>query len=259
METRPGLAREEDEHKVTPMHMAAQWDKIDVLRVLLEHDWSLGYVLTSNGTPILASVASRGYVGAARELLKHCPDAPYALADGTTTCLHQAVQGGHMELLQFFLGSKHLRKLVNMRDIVHETPLHDAVRKCNPKIVKALLQHPDTDVTVLNDSGNPATWVLSPLTDHAKTLNWVLNYFLLDLHCFSGPLDYSSLYNTSVRSLDDVYIHYIQIQYNNISLNICFKFSSYYKSMFLIFSNDLEWIHDLYQSSSAQCDRSKTF
>jgi len=37
METRPGLAREEDEHKVTPMHMAAQWDKIDVLRVLLEH------------------------------------------------------------------------------------------------------------------------------------------------------------------------------------------------------------------------------
>ena len=260
METRPGLAREEDEHKVTPMHMAAQWDKIDVLRVLLEHDWSLGYVLTSNGNPILDSVASRGYVGAARELLKHCPDAPYALADGTTTCLHQAVQGGHMELLQFFLGSKHLRKLVNMRDIVHETPLHDAVRKCNPKIVKALLQHPDTDVTVLNLLGNPATWLLSHLTDHAKTLNWVrLIIFSWTCIVFSGPLDYSSLYNTSVRSLDDVYIHYIQIQYNNISLNICFKFSSYYKSMFSIFSNDLEWIHDLYQSSSAQCDRSKTF
>jgi ankyrin repeat protein len=184
METRPGLAREEDEHKVTPMHMAVQWDKIDVLRVLLEHDWSLGYVLTSNGNPILDSVARRGYVGAARELLKHCPDAPYARADGTATCLHVAVQGGHMELLQFFLGSMHLRKQVNMRDIVHETPLHDAVRKCNPKIVNALLQHPDTDVTVLNIKGNPATWVLPD--DHAKTLNWVrtLNYFLLDLHCF---------------------------------------------------------------------------
>jgi len=160
METRPGLAREEDKHKVTPMHMAVQWDKIDVLRVLLEHDWSLGYVLTSNGNPILASVASRGYVGAARELLKHCPDAPYAPADGIAqmllpqmllpnpqivlpmTCLHQAIKGGHMELL-FFIK----------------------------------------------------------------------------------------------RSLDDVYIyiHYLQIQYNNISLNICFNFSSYYKSMFLIF------------------------
>ena len=252
METRPGLAREEDEHKVTPMHMAVQWDKIDVLRVLLEHDWSLGYVLTSNGTPILASVASRGYVGAARELLKHCPDAPYALADGTTTCLHQAVQGGHMELLQFFLGSKHLRKLVNMRDYAKETPLYDAVRECNPKIVKALLQHPDTDVTVLNNSGNPATWVLS--NDHAKTLNWV-RLIIFSWTCIFFPVPLT----TSVRSLDDVYIHYIQIQYNNISLNICFKFSSYYKSMFSIFSNDLEWIHDLYQSSSAQCDRSKTF
>lgn len=171
METRPELARQEDKHKATPMHMAVHWDKIDVLRVLLEHDWSLGYVLDSSGIPILASVASRGYVGAAQELLRHCPDAPYAPTNGLLTCLHQAVQGGHMELLEFFLRSKHLRKLVNMRDGAEETPLHDAVRKCNPKIVNALLQHPDTDVTVLNRSGNPATWLLRG--DHAKTLNWV--------------------------------------------------------------------------------------
>lgn len=181
LETRPGLAREEDDHKTTPMHMAVHWDKIDVLRVLLEHDWSLGYVLDSKCRPILASAASRGYVGAAQELLKHCPDAPYAYEDGSEgTCLHQAVQGGHIELLEFFLGSKHLRKLVNMRDVVHETPLHDAVRKCNPQIVGALLL-PDTDVTILNGSGNPATWVLPD--DDAKTLNWV-RLFSLDRTCF---------------------------------------------------------------------------
>ncbi|CAL4979749.1 unnamed protein product [Urochloa decumbens] len=168
LETRPGLAREEDKHKATPMHMAVHWDQTDVLRVLLEHDWTLGYVLDSKGRPILGSAASRGYVGAARELLKHCPDAPYG--DGETTCLHQAVQGGHIELLEFFLGSKHLGKLVNMRDALQETPLHDAVRSCNPKIVDALLLHPDTDVTMLNFSGNPATWVLPD--EEAKTLNW---------------------------------------------------------------------------------------
>jgi ankyrin repeat protein len=134
----------EKRHDATPMHMAVHWDKIDVLRVLLEHDWSLGYVFDS--------VASRGHIGAARELLKHCPDAPYAPANGIaqmllpqmllpnpqivlpTTCLHQAIKGGHMELLEFFLGSKHLRKLVNMRDYGKETPLHEAVRKCDPKI-----------------------------------------------------------------------------------------------------------------------------
>ena len=90
METRPGLAREEDEHKVTPMHMAVQWDKIDVLRVLLEHDWSLGYVLDSEGLPILASAASRGYVGAARELLKHCPDASYMPSPSRAVWSHGA-------------------------------------------------------------------------------------------------------------------------------------------------------------------------
>lgn len=173
METRPGLAREEDKHKATPMDMAVHWDKVQVLRVLLEHDWSLGYVLGSDGNPILSSAAVRGYVGGARELLKHCPDAPYAPARGLTTCLHQAVQGDHMELLEFFLGSKQLRKLVNMRDDDEETPLHDAVRKCNPKTVNALLRHPDTDVTLLDSSGNPAAWHLSRTADKAKTLNWV--------------------------------------------------------------------------------------
>jgi hypothetical protein len=38
MERRPGLAREENEGKNTPMHLAVLWDRIDVLRVLLEHD-----------------------------------------------------------------------------------------------------------------------------------------------------------------------------------------------------------------------------
>ncbi|KAJ1264895.1 hypothetical protein BS78_08G036900, partial [Paspalum vaginatum] len=170
MGTRPGLAREEDKHKATPLLMATQWDKVDVLRVLLEHDWTLGYVVSSkDGVPLLISAARRGFVGVSRELLKHCPDAPY-FCTNAGTCLHQAIRGGHTELLQFFLGSMHLRKLVNMRDDTQETPLHDAVRKCNPKMVDTLLQHHDIDVTVLNKSGNPATWVLTD--DLAKTLNW---------------------------------------------------------------------------------------
>jgi len=72
METRPGLAREEDEHKVTPMHMAVQWDKIDVLRVLLEHDWSLGYVLTSNGVTLFLIQLQVG-------IRRGCPRASQAL------------------------------------------------------------------------------------------------------------------------------------------------------------------------------------
>ncbi|KAJ1275130.1 hypothetical protein BS78_05G113200 [Paspalum vaginatum] len=171
MATRPSLARGVDKHKATPLHLAAHWDKVEVLRAILEHDWTLGYVVESKGVPLLTSAAARGYVGAAQELLQHCPDAPYSHPIGVT-CLHQAVRGGHTELIQFFLGSKHLRKLVNMRDHTEQTPLHDAVRVCNPNIVEALLQHPDIDVTVLDGMGNPATWLLSQIAEHGKTLNW---------------------------------------------------------------------------------------
>jgi len=111
METRPALATEEDKNnKNTPLHLAVLRDKIDVLSVLLDHDWSLGYVASSHagGVPLLVSAAFRARPcwrcpSVARELLKHCPDAPLAETNGWT-CLHQAVWAGQMEFVDFVLG-----------------------------------------------------------------------------------------------------------------------------------------------------------
>ncbi|CAN6380939.1 unnamed protein product [Urochloa humidicola] len=173
METRPGLAREEEKTKNTPIQLAVLLDKIHVLDVLLEHDRSLGYVISSNaGNPLLVDAAYRGHVAVARQLLKHCPDAPYYSADGST-CLHAAVWHDHMEFVEFLLGSTQLFKLVNMRNSAGVTALHLAVRKCNPKMVAALLHHQDIDVTVLDNIGASAIWKLNDATNHAKTLNWV--------------------------------------------------------------------------------------
>ncbi|PUZ44130.1 hypothetical protein GQ55_8G065700 [Panicum hallii var. hallii] len=183
MKTRPGLAREEDKENRTPMHLAVIWDKINVLRVLLEHDPSLGYVVSSKnkGTPLINFAACEGNVSAARELLKHCPDAPYRDASGST-CLHQAIwMTEHTKFVEFVLGSPQLRKLVNMRDSDGETPLHLAVRMCNPKIVAALLRHnKDIDVTMLHNTGEPAIRRLAGgATEHAKTLNWNEVYMVM--------------------------------------------------------------------------------
>ena len=104
METRPALAKEEDQnYKNTPLQLAVLRDKIGVLSKLLDHDQSLGYVVPSRGIPLLNSAAFRGHVGVARELLKHCPDAPLAETNGWT-CLHQAVWAGQMEFVDFVLG-----------------------------------------------------------------------------------------------------------------------------------------------------------
>ena len=172
MESRPGLAREENQKHVTPVQLAILWDKVEVLRLLLQHDPSLGYVASKKSRTLLVNAAYRGHVRAARELLNHCPDTPYCTVNGWT-CLHEAVCNGQMEFVEFVLGSEQLRKLVNMRDIEGRTPLHHAVMKCNPRMVAALLSHEGIDITMFANNGRSATWELSDATDHAKTLNWV--------------------------------------------------------------------------------------
>ncbi|KAL5204000.1 hypothetical protein ABZP36_008871 [Zizania latifolia] len=190
MEARRWLAREEDKDNNTPMHLAALWDKTDVLRVLLQHDWSLGYAVSSKeGIPLLNCAAVRGHVRVAQELLKHCPDAPCRDSSGRT-CLHEAVREGHAKFVAFIPESPHLRKLINMRDHNGRTALHHAVQNCDPKIVAALLSHRAIDVMVANNLGNCAGWELG--TADAKTLNWnEVSMLLLKAY----PHNAASIYN----------------------------------------------------------------
>lgn len=169
---RPQLAREEDVHKETPVHHAVRWGLVSVLEELLQQDQSLGYLVCSDGTPLLNIAARRGRVRAAQVILDRCPDTPYRNLSGWT-CLHEAVNSSQMEFVNFILRSQQLRKLVNMRDEFGVTALQVSVRKCMPKMLAALLRHPDIDVTVLNNRGNPATWGFDDSIKNAKSLQWV--------------------------------------------------------------------------------------
>ncbi|KAJ1275132.1 hypothetical protein BS78_05G113400 [Paspalum vaginatum] len=200
VKTRAMLAREEGSNSNTPIQLAVVWNKIDVLKVLLEYDRSLGYVVSSSGAPLLVSAAYRGHVGIARELLRHCPDAPLVDTEGFT-CLHTAVWNEQPEFLEFALSLPQLNRFVNMRNRNGDTPLHLAVQKCNPKMVAALLAHQHIDVTVLNNNGNPANWNLYGIIDHAKTLNW--NEVVM-LMLKSDPKDASSILNLYKEAKDIV-------------------------------------------------------
>jgi ankyrin repeat protein len=163
----------------TPIFLAVGWGKTDMLTVLLEHDRSLGYQISGPSIPLLDYAAFNGHVDVARELLKHCPDAPCCETTGST-CLHRAVWSEQPEFVKFVLGSPQLQKLVYMREGERgDTALHLAVHKCNPKMV-ALLLNQSIDVTVFNKAGYSANWLLS--TDRAKTLNWVRMFSLMLIH-----------------------------------------------------------------------------
>uniref|UniRef100_A0A0A8ZVS3 Uncharacterized protein n=1 Tax=Arundo donax TaxID=35708 RepID=A0A0A8ZVS3_ARUDO len=168
MEARPWLAREAADNNSIPTNRAAFEGKIEVLTVLLEYDRSLGYLTLSNGNPLLNTAAGQGHVGVARELLDHCPDAPYYNKTTGLTCLHVAVSNDRKEFVQFILGSQQLRMLVNMQDQYGQTALHLAARKCNAKMVTALLLHQAIDVTVFTKNGNLASRLLSEASQKPK-------------------------------------------------------------------------------------------
>ncbi|XP_037470745.1 ankyrin-1-like, partial [Triticum dicoccoides] len=148
METRPWLARETNKTGATPLSVALYLHQIGVVRVLLEHDCSLGYKVPSNGAPFLSQAAAGGHIDVAQVLLHHCPDTPYrSTKDPYWTCLHTAIDQDHVEFVEFILRTPQLRKLINMRDVYGKTALHYAVQSCNPKMVAALLSHEDIDIS----------------------------------------------------------------------------------------------------------------
>ncbi|CAO2141247.1 unnamed protein product [Urochloa humidicola] len=152
MARHPPLIRQETENNLTPVHLVVSEGKVEMLTALLEQDQSLGYLISRTGTPLLCVAASKGHVGIAQELLKHCPDAPYCDATGST-CLHIAVLSGQEEFVEFILASQQFRQLVNMLDGKRETALHLAVKRSDKKMVAALRLHEDIDETVLNGNG----------------------------------------------------------------------------------------------------------
>ncbi|WVZ67317.1 hypothetical protein U9M48_016413 [Paspalum notatum var. saurae] len=168
------LAREENMLKQTPVELAVRLDQAHVLRVLLRHDPSLGYVRSSDGIPLLNTAARCGHVRAARALLRHCPDAPYASTRlSGWTCLHEAVKSDQLEFVKFVLNSPQLRKLVNMRDKDGRTAVHHTALDCKPQMLEALLARPrHTDVTVLTNKGHHASWTLDDAIKSAKSLRW---------------------------------------------------------------------------------------
>ncbi|KAJ3701272.1 hypothetical protein LUZ61_004977 [Rhynchospora tenuis] len=173
MRSRPELAKEKNKSGHTPIKYAVDRNQTSVIREMLQHDRSLGYLVNSNkeGNPLLVSAASRGHIDVAREILEHCPDAPYINRAGLTI-LHQAVLEGHIEFVEFILQNSQLDKLINMRDSCEKTALHYAVKNCNPKIVRALLDHQDIDVRIYDSEGTPAFWELIDAKDSSKSLNW---------------------------------------------------------------------------------------
>ncbi|VAH86094.1 unnamed protein product [Triticum turgidum subsp. durum] len=172
MEHRPSMAKVEDSVGISPVRLSVITCRTEVLRVFLKTDFLLGYEISNAGQPLLVSAASHGAIDVAKELLLHCPDAPYENSTTGVTCLHEAIVSEHEEFLNFIICAPQLRALINLRDKEGKTALHHAVLKCRPKLVGSILSHKDIDISILDEEGHSAAWELKYAYSEAKTLEW---------------------------------------------------------------------------------------
>ncbi|KAM0826053.1 hypothetical protein ACQ4PT_069140 [Festuca glaucescens] len=181
MNRRPQLGTQADMDGITPIRMAVSYNKVDVLRLLLEHDSYLGYEIDKHGYPLLCSAAALGHVDVARELLCHCPDAlgSESCTEDKYTCLHLAVRNSRLEFVKFIMTIPQLGELVNLQDKHGRTALHYAVENCDPGLVAVLLSHKSVDTTLTDNDGKSAASQLSGIANEDNLLDWVEVFFLM--------------------------------------------------------------------------------
>ncbi|KAJ3674595.1 hypothetical protein LUZ60_005211 [Juncus effusus] len=187
MEQRSELANRKDKSDFTAIHYAVIWNKVKMVKVMLEHYPSLAYT-RGESSPLILKAAKFGHVYVAKELMKHCPDVLYARSRNMRwNALHQAVEEKHEKFVEFILNTPQLLRLINQSDIHGDTPLHIASRKCSPRIIRALLAHKALNIGALNKHGKTALHGMFHDKEHLKTLSWNEVFMLL---AKADPEDY---------------------------------------------------------------------
>jgi len=123
-----------DEDRSSPLYIAAQHGRIDIITLLQSHGASLTTKNGKIGSTCLHVAAQQGQLATVIFLLKEGMD-PNSKADNGYTPLHAATRGNHIDVLRFLLKSK--SKIDSLSD--NQTPLLQAALVGNVNAVKALI------------------------------------------------------------------------------------------------------------------------
>ena len=124
LKTRPNIIREQDNLGWTPLHYAAYWGFAELVRLFLDHDSFVAYVLDNDGESALHIAARIGQINAIEEMIKCCPDVCDLTDNRGQTALHAAVLGRQEKVVKYILETPGLKGLINKPDKDGNTPLH---------------------------------------------------------------------------------------------------------------------------------------
>ena len=126
----------EDNQGKTPLHGAAKAGRVEVVRMLLEHGANVGAEDNQGKTPLHGAVKD-GWVEVVRMLLEHGANVGAEDNQGKTP-LHGAAEDGMVEVVRMLL--EHGAN-VGAEDNQDKTPLHGAVKDGWVEVVRMLLEH----------------------------------------------------------------------------------------------------------------------
>ncbi|KAF8007965.1 hypothetical protein BT93_K1834 [Corymbia citriodora subsp. variegata] len=161
----------------TPLHSAASHGNVGAVQLLLSKCSYLAFQSDKNGYYPIHIACEGGNVDIIRKLMKMWPNVAEMKNGKGQNILHVVAKGGKNNAVQHILNECSepvIEKLVNLKDVDGNTPLHLASMHNHCQVMLSLVKNKTTDVKLLNNDKktaldvalNPETWS-SPLLAHA--------------------------------------------------------------------------------------------
>ncbi|KAL0005494.1 hypothetical protein SO802_013055 [Lithocarpus litseifolius] len=160
-----------------PLHYAAHWGDVELVKLFLKHDKSLAYCMTGKeGMTALHISARNGHVSVMKALIDDCPDICELVNKEGRTALHLAVESGKLKPVSFLLRSNEFKNLINEQDDEGNTALHLAATRGYVLTTRRMSHSGKIDRMAMNSKDMTTLDILRSITQKNILLCYHIGY-----------------------------------------------------------------------------------
>ncbi|TXG74289.1 hypothetical protein EZV62_002868 [Acer yangbiense] len=164
-----GSIQKHDKIGCTPLHLAAGFGNVEILKKLLNKDRSVAYKVDNDGCTALHVAANYGQVDIMQELISICPGCCELVDNKGRNVLHYATKSKNRNTVRLVLRNPSFGNLINEKDNKGNTPFLKAVS------MLSIINHPTVDRLVFNNDNDNAATI--PVKDHNPRI-WKWHEFI---------------------------------------------------------------------------------
>ncbi|KAL6856973.1 hypothetical protein ACP4OV_018355 [Aristida adscensionis] len=139
----------------TPLHVAIQYGRLDVVELFLGENKSIeqAHISDNHGLFPVHTAAMKGNIRIIDELIKKCPDYSELVDYKGRNLLHCAVEHNQVQVVRYLCQNNIFAMLLNVMDYDGNTPLYLAAIYGFPRIVRLLLETRSVKTFLINKDG----------------------------------------------------------------------------------------------------------